>query len=275
MIGDLDDLSPRARFILGSVDLVAAEDTRVARQLFRQLGQQAPKLVSYHDYNESKRSLELIEGLQNGQRIALISDAGTPLVSDPGYRLLTGALAAGIDVVVLPGPCAAIAVLSGSGLPTDSFLFLGFLPRDPGPREAALASRRYESATLVVYEAPHRLLDTLAAVRKMWGDRRMALAHNLTKPTETWRRGMVSAVEAELLSLEEVRGEITFVVEGFSGRAELIDAERVDRLIDRLVEAGVSVSTVRDVIAEIYDRPRREVYQRALSAKARADEEPP
>jgi 16S rRNA (cytidine1402-2'-O)-methyltransferase len=273
MIGDLGDLSPRARLVLGSVDIVAAEDTRVARQLFRNLGQQAPKLVSYHDHNETKRTEQLVEALRNGQRVALISDAGTPLVSDPGYRVLNAAIAAGIDIVVLPGPCAAIAVLSGSGLPTESFLFLGFLPRDPGPKRAILHARRHDRATILLYEAPHRLLDTLAALRESWGDRRVALAHNLTKPTEVWRRGIISAVEAELQALEEVRGEITLAVEGFHGSPELEDSERVGLLIARLVQAGVPVGTVRDVVAEVYDRPRREVYQQALEARERAAED--
>lgn len=274
MIGDIGDLSPRARLILSSVDIVAAEDTRVARQLFRQLGQQAPKLISYHDHNESERSVELVEALQNGQRIALISDAGTPLVSDPGYRLLTAAIAAGIELVVLPGPCAAIAVLSGSGLPTNAFLFLGFLPRDSGPRETLLRSRRHDPATLVFYEAPHRLLESLASVRALLGDRRCAIAHNLTKPTERWRRGLVSEVEAALREEEEVRGEITVVLEGAS-TAEGADDERIDALIDRLAIAGVSPAIIRDAISGVYDRPRREVYQRALGAKARTNEENP
>lgn len=273
-LGDPADMSPRARSVLGSVDRVAAEDTRTALRLFREIGVTPPKLVSCHDHNESDRASELVGRLLGGERIALVSDAGTPLISDPGYRVVVEAIAAGIEVVVLPGPCAAVAALSGAGLPSDRFVFLGFLPRDEGPRAAVLRERRFEPATVIVYEAPHRILETLAAIREQWGERRVALVHDLTKTWEKWRRGTVSAVEAELRALDDVRGEITLVVEGFSGRPDAADVDRLDSLVDALVAAGVPVGTVRDVVASVYDRPRREIYQRALKARRTEADEP-
>jgi 16S rRNA (cytidine1402-2'-O)-methyltransferase len=270
-IGATSDLSPRAREVLGSVDRIAAEDTRVTRQLLQACGLPVPALVSYHDHNEKERSPELIKDLTNGRSVALVSDSGTPLISDPGYRVVNDAWAAGVPVVVVPGPCAAVAALSGAGLPTDRFLFVGFLPRDAGPRQAVIEGLRFERPTLVLYEAPHRARETLAALAAGLGERRVALVHNLTKATERWRRGTLPAIAAELAAEEEVRGEITLVVEGYGGPAGAPEDARVDALVVALVRAGVSVSTVRDVVSEVYDRPRREVYQRALAAR---DEEP-
>lgn len=266
-LGNPADLSPRAREVLGSVDRIAAEDTRNTLRLFREIGLTPPKLVSCHDHNESDRASELVGRMLAGERIALVSDAGTPLISDPGYRVVTEAIAAGIPVVVLPGPCAAVAALSGAGLPSDRFVFLGFLPRDEGPRAAVLRERRFEPATVILYEAPHRILDTLAAIRTQWGERRVSVVRELTKTWETWFRGTVSSVEAEIRALDEVRGEITLVVEGFSGRPDAAEVDRLEALVDALVGAGVPVATVRDVVATVYDRPRREIYQRALQAR--------
>ena len=163
-IGRLDDLSPRAREVLARVARVAAEDTRVTRQLYDDLGLPAPKLISNHDHNERERADSLVEALLAGDDVALVSDAGTPLVSDPGYRLLLAAIAAGVPVVPLPGPTAITTALSASGLPTDRFVFLGFLPRQPQKRHEELLARRYETATLVAFEAPHRLVEALEAL---------------------------------------------------------------------------------------------------------------
>jgi 16S rRNA (cytidine1402-2'-O)-methyltransferase len=268
-IGDLGDLSPRAREVLGQVGWVAAEDTRVAASLFRELGLAAPRMASYHDHNEVERASDLVRRLQDGASVALISDAGTPLVSDPGYRLVVAAIEAGIPVVALPGPCAAITALSGSGLPTDRFLFLGFLPRDEGPREEALASRRHEPATLVLHEAPHRVVALLGSVRRVLGDRRVVVARSLTKVWEEWIRGSAEEVEARLLEEDPVKGELTLVIEGYRGPPGAAEEARVEALVRGLVESGVSPGVVRDVVAGVYDLPRREVYQRALAWKDR------
>jgi 16S rRNA (cytidine1402-2'-O)-methyltransferase len=157
--------------------------------------------------------------------------------------------------------------LAGSGLPPDRFLFLGFLPRDPGPRAKVLEGRRRERATIVLYEAPHRVVETLAAIRETWGDRRAALARSLTKEWEAWVRGPLSVLEASLADEDPVRGELTLVVEGDPEPERPEDEERVAALIRGLVEAGVPVATVRDVVAGVYDRPRREVYQQALAVR--------
>jgi 16S rRNA (cytidine1402-2'-O)-methyltransferase len=266
-IGTVSDLSPRARDVLATVDRIAAEDTRVTRALLRELGITSPPLTSYHDHNETDRSKEILHHLEGGESVALVSDAGTPLISDPGYRLVTGAVASAIPIVVVPGPCSAIATLSGSGLPVDQFQFLGFMPREAGKRSEVLARRAFDRETMVLYEAPHRVVESLRAVLEAWGPRRVALVHNLTKPTERWRRGTVDAVLAELEAEEEVRGEITMVIEGDQGPEGAADDARVEALIVGLVEAGVPVGTVRDVVARVYDRPRRDVYQRALRAR--------
>ncbi|MEQ1569506.1 MAG: 16S rRNA (cytidine(1402)-2'-O)-methyltransferase [Myxococcota bacterium] len=266
-IGARSDLSPRAREVLSSVHRIAAEDTRVTRQLLQQEGIPVPPLVSYHDHNERERADELVGRLEQGETVALVSDAGTPLISDPGYRLVNACWDRGIPVVVVPGPSAAVAALSGAGLPTHEWLFVGFLPRDPGPRDARIAERRFERATVVLYEAPHRLLDTLRALAGSWGPRRAAVVHNLTKPTEVWRRGTLDGLAESVAALDEVRGEITLVVEGHGG-PESPDDARCDALIDAMVAAGIPVGTVRDVVCRVYDRPRRDVYQRALAARA-------
>jgi 16S rRNA (cytidine1402-2'-O)-methyltransferase len=266
-IGRATDLSPRAREALATADLVAAEDTRVTAKLLRELGVHARELVSCHDFNEGERSADFIERIRAGRTVVLVSDAGTPLVSDPGYRVVKAVLAEGLPVEILPGPCAAIVALVGSGLPPDRFLFLGFLPRDAGPRARALEERRRERATIVLYEAPHRIKETLAALREAWGDRRAALARSVTKEWEAWVRGPLSALEAALADEDPVRGELTLVVEGDPEPERPDDEERVQALVRGLVQAGVPVATVRDVVARVYDRPRREVYQPALAAR--------
>lgn len=267
-IGRRSDLSARARDVLAAVDRIAAEDTRVTARLLRDLGLPPKPLVSCHDHNEAERADEIVGWLRAGERVALVSDAGTPLVSDPGYRVLVRVLAEGLPVEVLPGPCAAVTALAGSGLPPDRFVFLGFLPRDEGPRAKALAGRRYEPATIVLYEAPHRVVETLSALRAAWGDRAAVVARSVTKEWEAWLRGPLSTLEATLSAEGAVRGELTLVVAGYDGPPEAAEAERIDRLVRALAEAGVPVATIRDVVAGVYDVPRREVYQRALAARA-------
>lgn len=272
-IGELADLSPRARHILGAVDRVAAEDTRTAMRMLREAGIGVGVVESCHDHNERRRAPALVARMLAGESVALISEAGTPLLSDPGYRVVRAAIEAGVRVVVVPGPSAAVAALSGAGLPTHPFLFLGFLPRDPGPRDAVLDARRFEPATSVIYEAPHRLLDTLGAIAARWGDRPAALARDLTKPHERWNRGTVASVAAEVAAEGEVRGEATLVVGGCEGDADAAEQARVDALIDALVAAEVPVQVVRDVVASVYARSRRDVYQRALAARRGGDPE--
>ncbi|MCB9685317.1 MAG: 16S rRNA (cytidine(1402)-2'-O)-methyltransferase [Alphaproteobacteria bacterium] len=269
-IGQPSDLSPRGVEVLSRVAVIAAEDTRVIAALLRELGLPSRPAVSTHDHNEAERAAGLVARMLAGEDVALVSDAGTPLVSDPGYRVVVAAIDAGVPVVVLPGPCAAITGLVGSGLPPDRFLFLGFLPRDEGPRAAALEARRFEPATVVLYEAPHRVVELLDTVRRvLGGGRRVVVARSLTKVWEEWIRGTADEVAERFRAEDPVRGELTVVIEGFRGDAGEAEAERLDSVIRGLAEAGVSPGVIRDVLADVYDRPRREIYQRALGYRNR------
>jgi 16S rRNA (cytidine1402-2'-O)-methyltransferase len=263
-IGDESDGSLRAREVLRTVDLVAAEDTRITARLLAEWGIGPRPLWSTHDYNEAERAVAIVGRVLAGESVALVSDAGTPLVSDPGYRVVCAAVEAGAAVVVLPGPCAAITALVGSALPPDRFVFLGFLPRDAGPRDSLLGERRHEPATLIAYEAPHRIVDTLRAVTRVLGPRRVSVARSLTKIWEDYLRGVPDEVADRLAAEGEVKGEFTLVIEGFRGPAGAADEARVEALVQGLVAAGVSVATVRDVVAGVYGLPRRDIYQRAL-----------
>ena len=179
-IGNLEDITYRAVRVLGEVDLIACEDTRQTRKLLDHYGIQKPA-VSYHEHNETERAEELAGRLREGAAIALVSDAGAPLVSDPGYRLVRAAIESGIAVYPIPGPSAVVAALSASGLPTDSFRFAGFLPHKPGQRIKALEAIADEHVTVIFYEAPHRILESLEAVEQTLGDRPVVVARELTK----------------------------------------------------------------------------------------------
>ncbi|HTT05431.1 MAG TPA: 16S rRNA (cytidine(1402)-2'-O)-methyltransferase [Steroidobacteraceae bacterium] len=214
-IGNLADLTPRARDALAAADLVAAEDTRHTGALLRALGIQAP-LLSLHDYNESARVQELIERMHAGAIVALVSDAGTPLVSDPGYALVRAASEAGITVRALPGPSALTAALSIAGLPTDRFVFEGFLPARASARRARLLALVSEPRTLVFFEAPHRIATTLRDLAALFGGaRRAVIARELTKLHESAHRGALAALLRSLDAEPNMaRGEITLIVEG-------------------------------------------------------------
>ncbi len=215
-IGNLDDLTPRAREVLAIADVIAAEDTRHTRGLLSRIGVEA-RLIAYHEHNERERVAELVERLANGATVALVSDAGTPLISDPGWRLVRAAREQGIDVVPVPGPSAAIAALCAAGLPTDRFVFEGFLPRGDGARAARLRELNSERRTLVFYEAVHRLADTLAALVEHFGaDREAVLARELTKIHEQFRSGTLAALAASLGTDVPLLGEFVVVVAGNS-----------------------------------------------------------
>jgi 16S rRNA (cytidine1402-2'-O)-methyltransferase len=213
-IGNLDDLTPRAREVLASADVIAAEDTRRTRGLLSRIGVEA-RLIAYHEHNERERVAELLERLASGATVALVSDAGTPLISDPGWRLVHAAREQGIDVVPVPGPSAAIAALCAAGLPTDRFVFEGFLPRGDGARAARLRELRSERRTLVLYEAVHRLTETLAALVEHFGaDREAVLARELTKIHEQVRSGTLGELAASLGADVPLLGEFVVVVAG-------------------------------------------------------------
>jgi 16S rRNA (cytidine1402-2'-O)-methyltransferase len=274
-IGNLADLSARARSTLAEVDLVAAEDTRHSGQLLAQFGIQTP-MCALHEHNEAARVAELVARLQGGARIALVSDAGTPLVSDPGYRLVAAAAAAGIPVVPVPGPCAAIAALSVAGLATDRFAFEGFLPQRGAARRARLEALAVEPRTLVFYEAPHRLADALADLAAVFGATREAVvARELTKLHETVYRGPLGELAGRATGEANMaRGEIVLVVAG--APATEGDDDAMARQRDRLLGALLPVmplSTAVDLVSEVTGLRRNRVYERALGLRREAGHE--
>ena len=216
-IGNLEDITLRALRVLREVDLIACEDTRHTQKLLNHFEIKTPT-QSYHQHNEAARAKELAERIANGERIALVSDAGTPGISDPGEKLIGIALERGLNVIVIPGPSALISGLIASGLPTDSFHFAGFLPSRSGERRSALEALRDAGETLVFYEAPHRIMETLADIGTILGrKRRVAVARELTKLHEEFLRGTVDDVAAELRKRATIKGELTIIV---SGRTE-------------------------------------------------------
>ena len=267
-IGNLGDLSPRALEALRGADAVLCEDTRLTGALLARHGVSAP-LLPLHDHNEDDQTPRVLARLRGGQRLSLVSDAGTPLVSDPGYRLVRAAIAAGLAVGAVPGPNAAVMALTLSGLPPQPFLFLGFLPPRGGPRAAALAGVRAAeraglSATLVFYEAPHRLAEALSALAEAFGgERPAAVARELTKRFEEVRRGGLAELAAHY-GTEAARGEVVVVVgpapEEATGEAEL------DARLREAMAAGLSVRDAAAAVAEATGLPRRQVYARALEA---------
>jgi 16S rRNA (cytidine1402-2'-O)-methyltransferase len=272
-IGNLGDLSPRARDELAAAELVAAEDTRRTGQLLTTLGLSRP-LVSLHEHNESERIDELLEKLRGGARIALVSDAGTPLLSDPGFELVRRVAQEGISVVAVPGPSAITAALSIAGLPTERFTFEGFLPARLAERRARLAELAAETRTLVFFEAPHRIAESLEDMSAAFGAaRRAAVARELTKVFETVYRGTLEQLATQARSDPNfTRGEITVVLEG-APRAKPDDAPRAQldaALIVLLSE--LSPSKAAALAARLTGARRNDAYARALElAKAQPD----
>lgn len=248
--------------MLREVPLIAAEDTRVALDLLRTHGL-STRLVSCFEHNEEERVPQLVEHLRGGADLALLSDAGTPLIRDPGYRVVRACLDAGIGIDVLPGACAAIAALVGSGLPPDRFHFLGFLPVKAGERDAVLAEVAGLRGSLVLYESPRRVAELLGVLAALWPGRQLCVARNLTKTHEQWIRGTPAVCLAALG--EEDRGEVTVVISGAPEAA--VDETAVVSEITRLLAEGVDARSVRDRVAAWSGRPRREVYALVLAAR--------
>lgn len=263
-IGNLADLSPRAIETLRTVAVIAAEDTRHSARLTQHFGIATP-LMALHDHNERDRSAALSQRLQAGESIALISDAGTPLISDPGYALVHAVRAAGIRVVPVPGACAFVAALSAAGLPTDRFVFEGFLPAKTQGRQARLAELKAETRTLVFYEAPHRLLDCLedmAAV--LGGAREVVLARELTKTFETIRALPLAEMLAWVRGdANQQRGECVLLVRGVVPEAEALPAEAV-RVLDILLEE-MSLSQAAKLAAKLTGEKKNRLYEYALA----------
>jgi|SRR5579871_859053 len=257
-IGNLEDITYRAVRVLGEVDRIACEDTRQTRKLLDRYGISKP-LVSYHEHNEQSRTEQLLRDLEAGLNVALVSDAGTPLVSDPGYRLVEAARERRVVVSPVPGPSAILASLSASGLPTDSFLFLGFLPAKAGQRRAVLEENKATTATLVCYEAPHRVLETLDDVAAVLGSRPVVLARELTKIHEEFLRGTAAELVSSLRERGPLKGEITLMI----GKGEPIEADAtpIDERVEKLIEAGLSRMEALKTVARQRGLSKREVYK--------------
>ena len=260
-IGHLEDITLRAIRTLKDVDVIAAEDTRHTQTLLRHLSIDTP-LTSYHEHNERAKTGQLVARLEGGESIALVSDAGTPAISDPGYRLVVEATRLGIRVVPIPGPSALIAALSAGGLPTDGFNFRGFLPARKRERRSKLQEFRDNRYSIVVYEAPHRLKESLDDIREIFGDRRMVLARELTKLHEEILRGRISEVIAEV-SQREIRGEVTLIIEG-SSDVNPPSEEALRDEIAKLAGEGLRVKEIAEIIGEKYGYSKREIYGLAL-----------
>ena len=257
-IGKLEDITYRAVRILGEVRWIACEDTRHSRRLLEHYKIQT-SLVSYHEHNEAERTLELISQLQAGASGALISDAGTPLVSDPGYRLVHAAAEAGITVEALPGPSAALAALVASGLPTDQFHFAGFLPPKQGARTRMLEDLCDEKATLIFYEAPHRMLETLEDLESVMRGREIVVARELTKMHEEILRGTAAAVRSELAARDSVRGEFVILVARAASPPP--DDTPIEEAVENRIRAGMSRMDAMKSVARERGLSKRDVYR--------------
>jgi 16S rRNA (cytidine1402-2'-O)-methyltransferase len=271
-IGNLEDMGHRAVRVLREADVVAAEDTRAAQRIFERYGLRPARLLSLFEGNEASRAQELVEELRAGRSVALISEAGTPGVSDPGERLIRAAIDAGARVEVIPGPSAAITALVGSGLPTERFLFLGFPPREPGARQQLLGSLRAEVATMVFYESPERAAATLTDLAAAFGsERRAVIARELTKLHEEWLRGSVAELAERAAG--GLRGEVVLVVEG-AGEAAAGAAIDVEAELRALLDSGLGPKDAAARLVVTTGKPRRQLYQLALSLQRGRRDEP-
>jgi 16S rRNA (cytidine1402-2'-O)-methyltransferase len=267
-IGNLEDVTLRALRVLREVDLIAAEDTRRTRTLLERHGIARP-LTSYYDAVERQRAPAIVERLRAGASVALVSDAGTPGIADPGYHLVRGALAAGVPVVPVPGPSALAALVSVAGFAAERFVFEGFLPSRPGPRAARLAALAREPRALIFFEAARRLGAFLAAAEAALGDREAALARELTKRHEEILRGTLSALRERVALRAPLRGEVTVLVAGASEVAPPRDATSIDEELRAGRAAGRGLRELAAEIARRTGLSRREIYRRGLALERR------
>jgi 16S rRNA (cytidine1402-2'-O)-methyltransferase len=272
-IGNLEDITLRALRVLRSADRIACEDTRQTQKLMNHFGIATP-MLSVHEHNEAARAESLVEELRAGGRIAVVSDAGMPGISDPGTLLVKAAIEAGVVVYPVPGASAGLSALVASGLETDEFLFLGFLPSKPGSRLRRLEeirARFEEPVTVVVYEAPHRILETLADVERVWGaDCRVVLARELTKIHEEFLRGTVSEVRAQLAERDRVRGEMVLLVEAKPGAVESsVTGSLPERLAELEQSEGLSEMDALKRIAKERGVSKSELYRQLQRERVR------
>jgi 16S rRNA (cytidine1402-2'-O)-methyltransferase len=260
-IGNLEDITLRALRVLKEVAVVAAEDTRHTQILLSHYDIHTP-LTSYHEHNEKTKSQELVTRLARGQNVALVSDAGTPAISDPGFRLVVRAIRAGVRIIPVPGASALTAVLSVSGLPTDRFVFEGFLPARKTQRRERLQTLRDETRTLIFFEAPHRLKDTLGDIRELLGNREAVLAREVSKIHEEFLRGPVSEL-VRALGSDAIRGEVTLIISGSSGLPG-VSEDRLKAEILELKGKGLRVKEIAEVLGEKFGYPKKDIYRLAL-----------
>jgi 16S rRNA (cytidine1402-2'-O)-methyltransferase len=272
-IGDPADAPARLATELATADVVAAEDTRRLRRLTSALGvRPAGRVLSYHEHNESERTAELVAAMVAGDRVVLVTDAGMPTVSDPGYRLVRAAVDAGVRVTAVPGPSAVLTALAVSGLPVDRFAFEGFLPRRAGERARRLAELATDARTLVLFEAPHRVAATLAALAQAFGaDRSAAVCRELTKTYEEVRRGTLQELAA--WAADGVRGEVTLVVGGAGAGPSSAPPgpEGLARMVADAEEAGLVRKEAITSVARATGVPRRTVYDAVVAARSAPD----
>ena len=265
-IGHMEDITLRAIRTLKEVDLIAAEDTRQTRKLLTRYEVSTP-LLSYHDHNKEKRTPALLEKLKAGHPVALVTDAGTPSISDPGHYLVRAAIRAAIPVVPIPGASALIAALSVSGLPTDRFVFVGFVPRKPAKRKQFLERLKGEPRTLIFYESPKRLLGLMQEIMNLMGDRNAVLARELTKIHEEILRGPLRNILKELADRPFLKGECTLLVAGYEGAGEFDRNLLLNDLRQLRLETGRPLSELVREVAGEYGLSRKVVYEEALKLK--------
>ena len=263
-IGNLEDITLRALRILKEVDFIACEDTRTTGKLLSRYAIAKP-LVSYHEHNELEKSKELVSFLMEGKNIALVSDAGTPGVSDPGYRLVKLASENGVEVLSIPGPSSAISALSVSGLPTSGFAFFGFPLRTKKHLTDFLLRIKSYPETLIFFESPKRVVKTLRVIADVLGDRGISLSREMTKLYEETIRGSVSEVLGEIEKRGEVKGEVTIIVEGASPESEEADTEAVDTMLQSYKKKGLSLKDAVKIVSGETGYSKSKTYKRALS----------
>ncbi|HTG00358.1 MAG TPA: 16S rRNA (cytidine(1402)-2'-O)-methyltransferase [Nitrospirota bacterium] len=261
-IGNLEDITLRAIRVLKEADLIAAEDTRHTRHLLDRYGIEKP-LTSYHDHNKEEKAPVLVARMLEGSTIALVSDAGTPGISDPGYFLINLAIDSGIAVVPIPGATAAIAALSVSGMPTDRFVFEGFLPARPGARQKRLQDLLQEERTIIFYEAPHKIVRTIEDMRAVFGDRTAVVTRELTKIHEETIRGALSSILARL-EKGTLKGEFTIIVHGASKEPRANDVNTAEYLRNLILHRGMTKKEAVATAAEELGLPKKDVYRESL-----------
>jgi 16S rRNA (cytidine1402-2'-O)-methyltransferase len=272
-IGNLEDITQRALRVLREVDLIACEDTRHTRKLLNHFGIDK-KTISYHEHNERERAEELCELLESGKSVALVSDAGTPLINDPGYRIVTAAIERGIRVIPVPGPVAFIAALAASGLPTDELFFGGFLPARAHPRRARLEELRSVRATLAFYEAPHRIVAALKDAAEALGNRRAVVARELTKLHEEFVRGTLNELIEQFSKVGTARGEMVLIISGEAIESSPANPEQTntERLVERVKELereGLNSKDALKSAARELGIKRAEAYRMMTAQKNR------